>query len=71
MKNVAAAAIRMYQLFLSPLLGVNCRFVPTCSCYAHEAVETHGAVKGSLLAARRLLKCHPFGKSGFDPVPRA
>jgi uncharacterized protein len=61
--------IRGYQLFLGPLLGGNCRFLPTCSCYAAEAVERHGVVRGSALALRRLSRCHPLGRSGFDPVP--
>lgn len=63
------ALIRVYQLTLSPLLGGSCRFLPSCSAYAREAIETHGAWRGSLLAARRLSKCHPFGASGLDPVP--
>ena len=63
------ALIRAYQLVLSPLVGGACRFQPSCSAYALEAVERHGAWRGSLLAARRLAKCHPFGASGFDPVP--
>jgi putative membrane protein insertion efficiency factor len=63
------ALIRAYQLTLSPFVGGACRFQPSCSVYALEAVERHGAWRGSLLAARRLSKCHPFGASGFDPVP--
>lgn len=61
--------IRGYQLFVSPLLGCNCRFAPSCSHYAKEAVEKHGSLKGCWLGLRRLLKCHPFGGHGFDPVP--
>ena len=61
--------IRVYQVMLSPFLGGACRFQPTCSAYAIEAVATHGALRGSLLAARRLSRCHPLGRSGFDPVP--
>lgn len=64
-------AIRLYQLLLSPFLGGACRFQPTCSAYAIEAVRTHGSLKGALLAARRLAACHPLGRSGFDPVPPA
>ena len=60
--------IRAYQLLLSPFFGGSCRFLPTCSAYAREAVERHGAWRGSLLALRRLAKCHPLGASGFDPV---
>ena len=63
------ALIRGYQLTLSPFLGGACRFQPTCSVYAREAIERHGAWRGCLLALRRLSKCHPFGASGFDPVP--
>ena len=61
--------IRGYQLTLSPWLGECCRFHPSCSHYAMEAVGTHGAVKGSWLAARRVCRCHPFNAGGFDPVP--
>jgi uncharacterized protein len=61
--------IRGYQLTLSPFLGGACRFLPTCSVYAREAIERHGAWRGSMLALRRLSKCHPFGSSGSDPVP--
>jgi putative membrane protein insertion efficiency factor len=64
------ALVRLYRLTLSPFLGGSCRFLPTCSAYAIEALETHGARRGSLLALRRLAACHPFGRSGFDPVPR-
>ncbi|RJQ07641.1 MAG: membrane protein insertion efficiency factor YidD [Bacillota bacterium] len=62
------AVIRGYQLFVSPLLGPHCRFRPTCSQYAMEAVTRYGPVKGFFLAARRLLKCHPFHPGGYDPV---
>jgi putative membrane protein insertion efficiency factor len=61
--------IRAYQVVLSPYLGGACRFLPTCSAYAIEAVERHGALRGSILAARRLSRCHPLGRSGVDPVP--
>lgn len=64
------ALIRVYQLMLSPFLGGACRFVPSCSVYAHEAIERHGAARGSWLAVRRLSRCHPFGGSGYDPVPK-
>jgi putative membrane protein insertion efficiency factor len=61
--------IRFYQLAISPFLGCNCRFMPTCSHYAAEAIENHGIYKGGVLAAKRLLRCHPFAKAGYDPVP--
>ncbi len=71
MKQVLQFGLRGYQRFLSPLLPHSCRYVPTCSQYAMEAVELHGAWRGSLLALRRLLRCHPFAGSGLDPVPPA
>ncbi len=61
--------IRVYQVVLAPFVGGACRFQPSCSAYAVEAVATHGAWRGSLLAARRLSRCHPLGRAGFDPVP--
>jgi len=61
--------VRLYQLVLSPWLGGNCRYEPTCSAYAIEAVERFGALRGAGLAARRILRCHPWGPSGYDPVP--
>lgn len=63
--------IRGYQLGVSPLLGPRCRFHPSCSEYACEAIAAHGAVSGISLAVRRVLRCHPWGGEGFDPVPRA
>ncbi len=65
------ALVRGYQLFLSPLLMPSCRFRPTCSDYAAEALSRHGAVAGLWLATRRLLRCHPWGESGYDPVPES
>jgi putative membrane protein insertion efficiency factor len=62
-------AVALYRLMLSGWLGGQCRFSPTCSRYAEEAIRTHGAVKGSLLAVRRVLRCNPFGRGGLDPVP--
>lgn len=68
--NFAKLLIRIYQLVISPLLGVNCRFTPSCSHYAAESITIHGVVKGSLLTCKRLLCCHPFSKKiGYDPVP--
>jgi putative membrane protein insertion efficiency factor len=63
------AGVEAYRLLLAPLFGGLCRFEPSCSRYAEEALARHGARKGSALAARRLARCHPFGASGFDPVP--
>jgi len=63
--------IRTYQLTFSSMIGRECRYLPTCSDYAMEAIETHGAARGLALAARRILSCHPLGGSGFDPVPPA
>lgn len=63
------AIVRGYQLFLSPFVGGSCRFEPTCSAYAIQALRTHGALRGTALALRRLSSCHPLGRSGFDPVP--
>jgi uncharacterized protein len=69
MSLVLRGLIRLYQLLISPLLLPRCRYLPSCSDYAAEAIATHGAATGSLLALRRLLRCHPWGSSGFDPVP--
>jgi putative membrane protein insertion efficiency factor len=63
--------IRLYQLTLSPWLGRQCRFEPTCSVYAAEAIERFGVRRGGFLALKRLLRCHPWGRSGYDPVPAA
>lgn len=62
--------IKFYKLFISPLLGNHCRFHPSCSGYALEAIELHGAFKGSYLTLKRLLKCHPFHPGGQDSVPQ-
>ncbi|MBP6562564.1 MAG: membrane protein insertion efficiency factor YidD [Neisseriaceae bacterium] len=61
--------IRFYQLCISPLIPPRCRYTPTCSQYALEAIHKHGACKGGCLAAKRICRCHPFGGSGYDPVP--
>ena len=63
--------IRAYQLVISPLLQPSCRFEPSCSHYAQEAIATHGAARGLFLTLHRLLRCHPWGGSGYDPVPPA
>ncbi len=69
MKAVALVLIRFYQLVISPLFPASCRFVPTCSEYAKESVLRFGAYKGSVLTFRRIIRCHPWGGSGLDPVP--
>lgn len=69
MKTLFIYAIRFYQRFISPLTPPSCRFYPTCSNYTLEAIQVHGALKGSWLGLKRILKCHPFHKGGFDPVP--
>jgi putative membrane protein insertion efficiency factor len=69
MKQLLGALIRLYQLTISPMLGQRCRFHPTCSEYAREAIERHGVLRGSELAIRRLARCHPWGSSGIDEVP--
>ncbi|MFD1928529.1 membrane protein insertion efficiency factor YidD [Sporosarcina siberiensis] len=69
MKKILMMMIRIYQKTISPLTPPSCRFYPTCSHYGIEALETHGALKGSWLAVRRISKCHPFHEGGFDPVP--
>ncbi|HXP65101.1 MAG TPA: membrane protein insertion efficiency factor YidD [Steroidobacteraceae bacterium] len=61
--------IRGYQLVISPMLGPRCRFYPSCSCYAHTAIERYGIARGGWLGIRRLLRCHPFNAGGYDPVP--
>jgi putative membrane protein insertion efficiency factor len=71
MKRIVQIMLRGYQRVISPMLPHSCRFVPTCSQYAIEAVECHGVVRGGLLAAARLSRCHPFARAGFDPVPPA
>jgi len=67
--RVLIGSIRLYQRFLSPLLPPSCRFTPSCSRYTVEAIQKHGAVRGCLLGAWRILRCNPFGKGGYDPVP--
>ena len=69
MKKAFMAAIRFYQKRISPLYPPRCRYIPTCSQYALEAVEKYGAVKGTFLATKRILRCNPFHKGGYDPVP--
>lgn len=63
------AAIRAYRYVISPMIGPTCRFYPSCSCYAEEALHRHGALRGTYLTVRRLLRCHPWHEGGYDPVP--
>ena len=70
MKQVVQFGLLCYKRLISPMLPHACRFVPTCSEYAMEAIELHGVFRGSLLALKRLLRCHPFAKAGLDPVPK-
>lgn len=69
-KRIAIFPIRVYQLIISPLLGNNCRHLPTCSQYTIEAIHEWGAFKGFWLGLKRISKCHPWGTSGIDPVPK-
>ena len=68
-KKIIIKSIRGYQKYISPLSGPHCRYVTTCSAYAIEAVEKYGTIKGGFLAAKRILRCHPFAAGGYDPVP--
>ncbi|MBU2865696.1 membrane protein insertion efficiency factor YidD [Pacificibacter marinus] len=67
--TILSLPVRAYRMVFSPWIGFNCRYQPTCSAYALEALEKHGAIKGAYLAARRIGRCHPLGASGYDPVP--
>lgn len=69
MRRFLLTIIRVYQWTLSPLIGRSCRFHPTCSCYASEAIARFGSVRGSWMGARRILRCHPWHAGGYDPVP--
>jgi putative membrane protein insertion efficiency factor len=69
MKPLLLLALRAYQYTFRPLFGANCRFYPSCSDYAREAIERHGAARGVWLAARRVARCHPYHPGGYDPVP--
>lgn len=68
--RVLSLAVQAYRYTLSPIIGPVCRYEPTCSVYALEALREHGALRGSWLAVRRIARCHPWGGSGYDPVPR-
>lgn len=69
MRRLVSRLLQAYKFLVSPLLGQNCRFYPSCADYAREAVERHGVVRGFWLAARRVGRCHPWHPGGFDPVP--
>lgn len=69
-RRLLSGLIFLYQRLLSPRLGANCRFMPTCSQYARDAIETHGVFRGTFMAARRLSRCHPLHEGGYDPVIR-
>ncbi|QEQ98340.1 membrane protein insertion efficiency factor YidD [Neptunomonas concharum] len=71
LRRLLLGLIRFYQYIISPLMGSNCRFYPSCSHYMFEAIETHGIFKGVWLGTKRLLKCHPWHEGGIDPVPPA
>ena len=67
-KNLILICLKIYKFLISPFLGNNCRFLPSCSDYAYEVITEKGVIKGSILAIKRLTKCHPWGRSGYDPV---
>jgi putative membrane protein insertion efficiency factor len=71
MRKLLQLPIRAYRFLLSPFLGSNCRYHPSCSVYALEAIERHGAARGAWLGARRICRCHPWGGAGYDPVPES
>ena len=67
-KNIAISPINLYKYLISPLLGNNCRFLPTCSEYTKESIIKYGVIKGLWLGLKRIVKCHPWGKGGYDPI---
>jgi hypothetical protein len=69
MRFILLAIIKFYQLAISPFIAPSCRYTPTCSCYAIESVQRHGALRGSWLSLKRILRCHPWHEGGYDPVP--
>ena len=70
MKKILILLIRFYQKFISPMFPAKCRFYPTCSQYTLEAIKEYGAMKGTYLGIKRILKCHPFHEGGYDPIPK-
>jgi len=68
-RKIVLTILKLYQYLISPILGNNCRYLPTCSCYTHTAIERFGVFKGSFMGLKRILRCHPFHSGGFDPVP--
>lgn len=70
MKKIFILLIRFYQKFISPLFPAKCRYYPTCSQYTLEAIQEYGAIKGTYLGIKRILRCHPFHEGGYDPVPK-
>lgn len=68
MKYILLMIIKFYRKFISPLLGSNCRFYPTCSMYSYQAIEKYGAIKGSYKSIKRIIRCHPFNPGGYDPL---
>ncbi len=69
LKKIVLLLIKGYQKFLSPFLGKNCIFIPTCSAYTYEAIEKYGIIRGGFLGIKRILRCHPYSQGGYDPVP--
>jgi len=69
MRSILILAIRLYRKWISPFFPASCRYTPSCSAYAGEAVRRHGALRGAWMAVRRILRCHPFRDGGYDPVP--
>ena len=67
-KNIAISLINLYKYLISPLLGNNCRYLPTCSEYTKESIKKYGVIKGFWLGLKRIVKCHPWGKGGYDPI---
>lgn len=70
LKRIVLLLIRGYQKFISPFLGKNCIFIPSCSAYTYEAIEKYGIIRGGFLGVKRILRCHPFNQGGYDPVPQ-